>query len=67
MQSGECPGPTRVMEEEKWFEEELERRIARMETPSKSGVPAMKPADYKRLGAALAACLLLLIAGAWMA
>ena len=55
------------MEEEKWFVEELERRIGRMETPSKPGVPAMKPADYKRIGAALAACLLLLIAGAWLA
>ena len=55
------------MEEEKWFEEELERRIGRMKPPSKPGVPAMKPADFTGIGAALPACLLLLIAGAWLA
>ena len=64
MSSGEYPGPIRAMEEEKWFEEELEKRIARMEDPSGPKVPAMRPADYRWAALAIAVCLLLLIAGA---
>ena len=54
------------MEEEKWFEEELEKRISRMEDPSGPKVPAMRPADYRWAALAIAVCLLLLIAGAWL-
>ena len=48
------------------FEEELERRIRRLEEPGYRGLPPMRKKDYWIMGGMALVSLAVLIAGVWL-